>query len=103
MSNYDRLVIEVEVTDFNADGVLEGLAEWEGTVLDREGGPVTRPFEYTCDSCRQTFVDDEPELAAVEAEETFTPEELADVAVVCDDCWNAMRVAMPDFDARYAR
>jgi hypothetical protein len=34
VSDYDRLVIEVEVTDFNADGVLEELALWEGSVLD---------------------------------------------------------------------
>jgi hypothetical protein len=57
---------------------------------------------YTCAHCGGTFVKGwTDEEANAEAAEAFAPSELEDVALVCEDCWQAMRAAMPDFDARY--
>lgn len=60
---------------------------------------------FTCDNCHHTFDQAwSDEDAAAEAETAgFTSAELADPAVVCDDCWQAMRAAMPDLDAMYRR
>lgn len=57
---------------------------------------------YTCQGCGGVFEHGwSYEEAQAEAKATFTAEELAHTAVVCEDCWQAMRRAMPDFDARY--
>ena len=60
------------------------------------------PGTFTCAVCRETFnkgrTDDE---TMAEARSAFSPAELEDAVSVCDYCWNAMRVAMPYFDARY--
>jgi hypothetical protein len=56
---------------------------------------------YTCEACGNNYVDDDVEQAVGEATAVFRPDELVDVARVCDDCWRRMRDAMPDLDARY--
>lgn len=59
--------------------------------------------EYRYDACGEAFISGwSDEEAKAEAEATFTPAELVDAAIVCEDCWQAMRKAMPDMDARYA-
>ena len=57
---------------------------------------------FVCTGCGHTFdrVRTDEDVAG-EAAAVFTSGELADVATVCDDCWRAMREAMPDLDARY--
>lgn len=57
--------------------------------------------EFTCDACGITYKIEPGWDAEVEAAEAFTPEELEDQAVVCDDCWHAMRRDIPELDARY--
>lgn len=64
------------------------------------GARVT-PLVYDCAICGGTFTDPEPELAVEEATAVFQSEELEDAGRVCDDCFQDMRRAMPDFDARY--
>lgn len=57
---------------------------------------------FTCAACGGEFNRLTPEAEArAEAEATFRPEEIADPAEVCEDCWRAMREQMPDLDARY--
>ncbi len=56
---------------------------------------------YRCEACGDTFTLQEGWDPMAEASAVFRPEELADAAHVCDDCWRAMRAAMPDMDARY--
>lgn len=49
---------------------------------------------YTCAVCKGTFESDwTDEEADAEALEKFTPEELKDRVVVCDDCYRAMGLA----------
>jgi hypothetical protein len=57
---------------------------------------------FVCESCGGTFEKGRPdEDAWAEALAAFTPAELEDAAVVCDDCWKAMRADMPELDERY--
>ena len=42
------------------------------------------------------------EEAVAEANAAFTPDELVDAALVCDDCWQNMRYAVPELDQRYS-
>lgn len=58
---------------------------------------------FECDSCEGVLLrpDGDAEAAEAEAAAAFTPSELTSRAVICDDCWRAMRAAMPDFDQRY--
>lgn len=61
---------------------------------------IERP-SYTCEGCGRTFqksVTDEE--AAAEAAAIFTPQLLADKALVCDDCF---RSTMSNFVAHYER
>lgn len=57
---------------------------------------------FRCEACDETFTegwtDDE---ARAEAEAAFTADELEDAAIVCHDCWLAMREQMADLDERY--
>ncbi len=83
--------------------------------IPREGTPQTPMKEaarggeaepndrvYRCESCGETFISAWSESdAKAEAESTFSAAELSDTAVVCEYCWQAMRKAMPDLDARY--
>jgi hypothetical protein len=64
---------------------------------------MTGHGEFTCDNCRRTFGQERSDQDAEAEARTagFTEAELADPAVVCDDCWQAMRAAMPDLDDRY--
>lgn len=71
---------------------VEDLGGWVG---------ACDTHSYDCDNCESAFLippDWDPE---VEAAAAFTATELTDRAVVCDDCWRAMRAAMPDLDERY--
>lgn len=59
-------------------------------------------YLYACDSCGETYREDCADALELEAAEAFTPEELHDSRIVCDDCWQALRAANPALDARYA-
>jgi hypothetical protein len=60
--------------------------------------------EFRCAVCKGTFPKAwSDEEAMSEAEAAFTPEEMAEVDLVCEDCWEAMKADMPDFAARYGR
>jgi len=56
---------------------------------------------YCCAACGEEFEFEEGWDPQAEAESAFTPAELADSVTVCDDCWKAMRAAIPEMDARY--
>ena len=46
---------------------------------------------YTCAQCGETFKSEwSDEEAQAEARANFSPEELADTAVVCDDCYKML-------------
>lgn len=63
--------------------------------------PLARD-EFTCDVCRGTFSKSRSdEDAAAEADAAFSPDELEAAGVVCEDCWQKMRGAMPSLDDRY--
>lgn len=58
---------------------------------------------YVCGACGGTFAKGwTDEEAAAEAGSAFSPAELDDAAIVCDDCWQKMRATMGDLDTRYA-
>lgn len=58
---------------------------------------------YRCEACGKTYAQDPDHDAQAEAEAAFSPAELKDAGIVCDDCWHAMRDAIPELDARYLR
>ena len=52
--------------------------------------------EYTCAACGETFTKVwSDEEATAEAEQLF-PNDLDDLVVVCDDCWQEMVGATPE-------
>lgn len=56
---------------------------------------------FCCDHCAGMFELDPEHDAQAEADTVFRPEELDGAAMLCEDCWQAMRAAMPHLDARY--
>jgi hypothetical protein len=56
---------------------------------------------FCCDHCGGMFELDPEHDPKAEAEAVFRPEELDGAAVLCEECWQAMRAAIPDLDARY--
>ncbi len=58
---------------------------------DRSISVTSRPDEYTCSVCRETFdYEWTDEEAMAEAEAIFGDSLGDDPAVVCDDCWHKM-------------
>jgi hypothetical protein len=59
---------------------------------------------FTCEQCKGVFIKGQTDEESMEeANKAFTPEELADTVVVCDECWKLLLEAIPELKSRYGK